>query len=584
MATSIVAADSVLAIDVGEVTTRAILFDVVDGHYRFIAGGAAPTTVNAPYNDIWEGIRDAIDHLQAVTGRVLVGSDEQLITPSRLDGSGVDKLAATFSAGKPLRVIAAGLLGDVSLQSACRLATTTYSQVVESIGLNDRRKVEERVRVIQSLNPDLILIAGGTDGGASQAVHKLIEPIGLACYFTPEARRPELLFTGNEAISGEVRNTLERTGAIHIAPNVRPTLESEHIDAAHETLADLFQRIRGRQIPGVIELDQRAEGGLLPTASATGRVVRFLSQIYGANKGVMSVDVGASSTSLAAAVSGELALGVYPQFGLGASLAELLQHCPLEDVTRWLHCDIPAAYVQDYLQNKALYPSSLPATEEDLDIEQALARQMMRLSLRQFRTLGGPVGRTVDSGMVTGLEPVLALGSVLTQAPKLAESMLMLLDGLQPTGVTTFVLDQNHLIPGLGAAAASNPILAVQVLESGALLNLGTVISPVGNARYGTPILRVRMTVAGGHEARLEVKYGSLIVLPLPVGQSAQLQLRPLQRFDVGMGGGGRGGSLRVTGGALGLIIDARGRPLQLSKDPARRREMIKRWIKLLNG
>lgn len=584
MATSIVTADSVLAIDVGAVTTRAVLFDVVDGHYRFVASGNALTTVNAPYNDIWEGIRNAIDHLQTITGRVLVGSDEQLLTPSRLDGSGVDKLAATFSAGKPLRVVVAGLLEDVSLQSASRLATTTYSQVVESLGLNDRRKVEERVRLIQSLNPDMILIAGGTDGGASQAVHRLIEPIGLACFFTPEGQRPDLLFAGNEAIQNEVRSSLETTGSIHFAPNVRPSLEGEQIDAAHKALVNLFRRIRGRQIPGVTELDQRADGGILPTATATGRVVRFLSQVYGSNKGVMSVDVGASATSLAVAVGGELALGVYPQFGLGSSLADLTRHCPLEEITRWLALEIPASYVLDYLHNKALYPASLPVTEEDLAIEQALARQMMRLSLRQLRSLGGPVGRTINSGMIVGLEPVLALGSVLTHAPRLAHAMLMLLDGLQPVGVTTFVLDQNHLTPGLGAAAVSNPILAVQVLESGALLNLGTVISPVGNARYGTPILRLRMNVDGGPETRLELKYGSLTVLPLAAGQTGQLHLRPLHRFDVGMGGSGRGGSLRVTGGALGLIIDARGRPLALSKDPGRRREMIKRWTRLLSG
>jgi hypothetical protein len=146
------------------------------------------------------------------------------------------------------------------------------------------------------------------------------------------------------------------------------------------------------------------------------------------------------------------------------------------------------------------------------------------------------------------------------------------------------VLDQNNLSPALGAAAAINPALVVQVLESRTFLSLGTVISPVSNARPGTPILRVKMTYASGDEASLDVKQGALEVLPLPLGQAARLRLQPLHRADVGMGGAGRSGSVRVTGGVLGLVIDARGRPLRLPEDAGRRRENIKKWLWTLGG
>jgi hypothetical protein len=175
-------------------------------------------------------------------------------------------------------------------------------------------------------------------------------------------------------------------------------------------------------------------------------------------------------------------------------------------------------------------------------------------------------------------EPVIATGSILTKAPNLGQSLLMLLDGLQPTGVTTIVLDQNHISPALGAAASLNPILTVQVLETSTFLNLGTVISPVGEARLGTPVLRVKVAYPDKSESTLEVKQGSLEVLQLPFGQTANIHITPLHRFDVGMGGPGRGGGLRVTGGALGIIFDARGRPLNLVDDAARRRQMINKW------
>ena len=68
-----------------------------------------------------------------------------------------------------------------------------------------------------------------------------------------------------------------------------------------------------------------------------------------------------------------------------------------------------------------------------------------------------------------------------------------------------------------------------------------------------------------GSGLAVEVKQGALDVIPLPLGQSATLIVQPLHRYDVGMGGPGRGGRLEVQGGSLGVIIDARGRPLQLA-------------------
>jgi MutL protein len=578
MTTTRVNADSLLAVDVGGITTRAMLFDDVDGRYRFLAIGSASTTANAPFNDVQEGIRMAIERLQAITGRVLVGADERLIVPSRPDGTGIDTVAATLSAGSPLKIMAIGLLEDISLESAQHLATTTYARVVESIGLNDRRVPEERIDAILRIRPDLIVAAGGTDGGASHSVIKLLEAVGLASYMLPEEQKLEVLYVGNQQVKDEIKATFGNLSNIHFAPNVRPTLEMEQLEPAQVRLADIARRVRGKQINGVVELDSLAGGGLLPTATAFGRVIRYLSKVYKSDKGVLGVDIGASATTIAVGIAGELKLGVYPYYGLGNGLTELLDHCSLGEITRWLHLEIPDSYVRQYLFNKALYPGSLPATDEDLAVEQSLARQAIRLSFEE--TISGSNGNELQfgSGVQPWFEPVVASGSVLTRAPTHAQSLLLLLDGLQPTGVTTLVLDQNHLAPALGAAAAINPILTSQVLDSSTFLNLGTVVSPVGEARPGTPILRMRMKYEGGNETSLEVKMGTVEMLHLPIGQPAQLHLQPLHRFDVGMGGAGRGGSLRVVGGALGVVIDARGRPIQLPADPAKRRETINKW------
>lgn len=578
MSTSLIDADSVLTIDIGSITTRAALFDVVDGRYRFLASGSAPSTVNAPFNDISEGIRHALDRLQGVTGRVLIGTDERLIVPSSPDGSGVDIVAATISAGPPLNVVILGLLEDISLESARRLVTTTCARIVDTISLVDRRRVEERLDAIIRLRPDLVLVTGGTEGGASQSVLKLLEAVGLAAHLLPDDHRPEILFAGNQSLRDEVKASFAKRTPLHFAANVRPALEYEQLEGAQYQLARITGYVRARQIPGVRDLDNWTGGGLLPTPMAFSRLIRFLSKVYNSNKGVLGIDIGSSATSLAAAFGGELVSRVYPQLGIGHGLKDFSEAGPLSEVTRWLHLDIPGDYVRQYIANKVLYPASVPATPEDLAIEGALARQAMRFAL--IKSAAGFPEKAMLYGpdISPWFEPIVAMGSVLTRAPNLPQAALMLLDGLQPTGVTTLVLDQNHLAPSLGVTAAINPILVVQALESNTFLTLGTVISPVGDARPGTPVLRLRMAFAGGGETSLDVKQGTLELLQLPVGQTAEIHLQPLHRTDIGMGGPGRGGRLRVVGGALGVIVDARGRPVHLPPDPIQRRELINKW------
>ncbi|MBU1661492.1 MAG: glutamate mutase L [Chloroflexi bacterium] len=578
MMTSIVAADSLLAIDIGTVTTRALLFDVVGGSYRFIAAGIAPSTAGDPFGDAGEGVRRAFNHLEEITGRMLLGSDGNLIIPSRADGSGVDTFAVTLSAGPPMKAVVVGLLEDVSVDSACRLAETTYARVVEILSLNDRRKQDARIDTILRARPDLIIMAGGVEGGASLSVRKLLEAVGLACFLLPKGQRPQVLFAGNTAMQKEVKESLEPLAELYIAPNIRPTLEVEQLAPAQTQVAQIFKKVRSKQILSIPELDAWAKGRLIPTSMAFGRIIRFLSRIYDQSKGVLGVDVGASSTTVVAAFNGKLTAGVYPHLGLGSGLDKLLQHTNLGKITRWLPVYVPDGRVRDYLYNKAAFPASLPATPDEMAIEQAIARQVMRIAIQKVSGNFPQDASGSGAGLLPWLEPVVATGSVLTHAPTPGQSLLMLLDGLQPTGVTTILLDQNDLVSALGAAADVNPLLVVQVLGSNTILNLGAVIAPVGNARPGEPILRIRVTYEDGNESNVEVKNGSIEVLPLPLGQTANLRLQPLHRFDVGMGPG-RGGRLQVIGGALGVVIDARGRPLTWHPDPGRQRSLLKKWL-----
>jgi MutL protein len=581
MMTSLIDVDSLLAIDVGSVNTRAFLFDVANGAYRFLAAGVAPTTVQGAFNNISDGVHMALEHLQEITGRTLIGNDGHLIVPTHADGTGVDALMCTLSAGPAVQTAVVGLLADVSLESIQRLAASTYSHVVEAIGLTDRRGTEAKIDAIIRAKPDLILIAGGLEGGASRSIMKLLEVIGLACFLIPVEKRPEVIYAGNQALSEKVQTKLGKLTRVKLAPNIRPTVSVEDLSPALEVVNDAVLQIRMRQIDGVKQLSDMMGGNLTLSSTAFGRMVRFLSHIYTSNKGVLGIDLGATSTTIAAGFAGKLCLNVCQPLGMGDGLSGITQH--VAEVNNWLPVMVQESYISEYFYNKQLHPGTVPATVDDLAIEQACARLVLRSALRQTSQRFHQISYSTSLGLTTPFEPILASGAILTQAPTPGQALLMLLDGLQPIGVTTLVLDQNNLLSALGAAAGINSLLPVQILESSAFLNLGTVVSPVSSARYGTLIMRVRMTTEDGSENRFDIKQGFLTVLPIPLGRKARLRLDYSHGTEIGFGNSGSS-SLNVVGGVLGTIIDARGRPLGLPEDSSRRRELIKKWLWTLGG
>jgi hypothetical protein len=575
MATSLIDAESVLAVDLGSQSTRALLFDVVDGQYSFIASGSSATTLEAPYMDIGEGVSQALLQLQKITGRLLISKEGQIILPSQASGAGVDRMVITYSAGPAVRMVIAGLLSDVSLASAQHLAGSIYGQVVEAIGMNDRRKPDAQIDAILKAHPDLVLIAGGTEGGASRSVYKLVDLVNLACRVLPQTQRPEVVFAGNQALAKRIQDNLEKWTTVTVVPNIRPSIDTEDLAPAQQVLTRTMTRLRIRHINGLEPLAAITSAPPMPAASAFGRLVRFLSRALDPSKGVLGVDLGNTSTVIAGARSGELVTNVLP-YGTGRGVAQVLQQIEFNEIFKWLPIPLEKDFVRDYLWQKSLLPDGLPQDRESLAIEQAFARAALSLAYQQF------LARYPDYDRPA--EPILVSGGMFSQAPSAGQALLMLLDSLQPVGVTTVMLDQNSLSAALGAVASFNAVLPVQILESGAFLNLGKVICPVSEARYGTPVMRVKIEYERGNDTSLEVNKGSIAVLPIQAGQAARIYLQGLNHTLIDPRTRKNSLNIKIVGGACGAVIDARDRPLVLPPDDARRRDLLKKWVMSLGG
>jgi hypothetical protein len=110
---------------------------------------------------------------------------------------------------------------------------------------------------------------------------------------------------------------------------------------------------------------------------------------------------------------------------------------------------------------------------------------------------------------------------------------------------------------------------------------LGACIAPVGKGKAGAECLTLRLE-AGEHSGALSVPCGELGVLPLPCGAEGMLHIECGRGFELGQGRG-RSASVRVKGGVVGVIADARGRPLAWPKEEERA-AAVQRWQRALQA
>ncbi|MDQ6645427.1 MAG: glutamate mutase L, partial [Chloroflexota bacterium] len=219
----------------------------------------------------------------------------------------------------------------------------------------------------------------------------------------------------------------------------------------------------------------------------------------------------------------------------------------------------------------------IPTSQRDLQISQAFAREALILTVEAVK---GDNLEWLDADLI------LATGGVLAHAPKYGQAALMLLDALQPRGVTSLVLDCTMLVAQLGAVATVAPIAAVQVNENDAVTHrLGTCVIPFGTLPENEVAVSVGIEYTGGRQVTVDVMSGSIEVIPLRSNEQALLSLFPAPTVDVGLGPGERARAAEeIDGGLVGLIIDARGRPLVLSGEGKERQKRLSQWMQAIGA
>jgi hypothetical protein len=278
------------------------------------------------------------------------------------------------------------------------------------------------------------------------------------------------------------------------------------------------------------------------------------------------------------------------------SISNVCAEATLPTILRWVHIDMQERELRNRVKNKMVRPTTIPQTLESLVFEQAVAREALRLAyvqhkefattlkgVQQQRTVGdtfnqGAGGQTIVDNMK--LDLLVASGGVLSHAPRMEQTAAMLVDAFEPEGVTTLAKDSIFMMPHLGVLAQVHPQAALEAFERDCLVYLGTCVSAKGSGKPGKPCFSYALKGDSLDESG-KLAFGELRLIRLADGATAKMSVEPARGFDVGAGPG-KPLECEVRGGTVGVILDARGRPLVLPSDAASCKKAVAGWIDAL--
>lgn len=583
----------IVATDCGSTTTKAILIEKVGDEYRQTYRGEAPTTVEAPFEDVTRGVLNAIAEIEELSKRKILDGDK-IITPCRDARTGVDIYISTSSAGGGLQMMVTGVVQNMTGESAQRAALGAGAIVIDVLASNDGRLPHEKIERIRSMRPDMILMSGGTDGGAVTHVAEMAEYIAAA---EPRPRfgvtyKLPLIYAGNTDAQPQVRRILGEKTALEVTENIRPVLERENLAPARNKIHDLFLEHVMQQAPGYKKLIEMTGAPIMPTPAAVGLIMETIARREHLN--LIGVDIGGATTDVFSVFDGVFNRTVSANLGMSYSISNVLAEAGLANIMRWVPFTIDEQTLRNRIKNKMIRPTTIPQTLDELQIEHAISREALRLALihhkslatglkgiQQERTISDVFeqqtsGRTLIDMLKLNL--IVGSGGILSHAPRRIQSMLMMVDAYEPLGCTMLSVDSIFMMPHLGVLSTINEQAATDVFVRDCMIYLGTCIAPIGQGKEGDLCADYEIVFPDGRLVKDQLAFGELRLFALEPGMKANITLRPAKSVNLGTGAGAAM-TREVMGGAVGLLLDGRGRPLQLPAEQSARVAALKTWF-----
>lgn len=527
-----------LLIDAGSAWTKASIVGRTRGRWRIVAHAAQPSA--------W----DESTLIEALVSRMGDAVDQRL----RAGVSGIVAAApriACHTPARPGRLAIAAVTSEVSGSAARRAAESAGWLVVEAVAADDGRSLPERLTALIGAEVDAWLVAGGFDNAQPE---QAIEAAAVVAAARGGGRSP-VIWAGSEALTDEVAGLFD-PGIVATVRNPRPSVEKEDLEPLRHYLE--------------VMLDRLIESGGTQNLAPIGlrRAIGEIAREEGLRVGAVDLGARYATWVLADGTGSEVIAEsrVFASGGLGAPT--LGSSASIGRLARSLPIAVDELAVADTLQNMRSRPGTVPYTDEELAVTFAAARN-----------------RLADLAEQRGAEPVDLLiggGRVIAAAPTPMHALRLLLDGMRPPGVTQLAIDAAGVLAPLGSLPDDQISEGIGILRDDLLVPLGTVIVTRGG-RTAQVAIRARLHRTGWPDPEpVEVRYGQVVVLPLPRGEVADLELELEGGAVLPAGRRVHRARVAVTGGVVGLVLDARDVPLHLPRRLDDRREVLASWRDVL--
>lgn len=513
----------ILVTDVGSTTTKALLIAREGDKFRFAGELEVPTTVEKPAEDVKIGVLESVRGLEQKTGTKLLA-----------DGKIAIPYLTTSSAGGGLQILVFGLSALETGRAAEMTAYGAGGVILRTFTIDDQIPAVDKMRLIRELHPDLILMAGGVDGGAISGVVRLAELLSLA---DPEPKfrlseRIPLVFCGNVNARGFVKRVLEDNFELYITPNIRPSMTELATEPAKRKVHELFMENVMERAPGYAELKNWVAADIMPTPAGVENILRLYGEKL--NQNILMVDMGGATTDIFSNIGGSYHRTVAANIGMSYSVSNVLAEVGIERIMRHLPEGFTETEVRDYIANKMLNPTYVPRYACERVLEQATAIEGINMAWEQHKDMNFKVSRIgrLDRRrlrkdvnkfeelfylaeeryfQLSDIDLIIGAGGVLSHAERVEEVLWMLAEGFRPSGITKLAVDRHFKSPHLGVLAKLDAEVALDLFKSECLQEIGYVVAPVG--KLSPKRLALTIKDARGSKA-YALKGGELLYLP----------------------------------------------------------------------
>ena len=346
------------------------------------------------------------------------------------------------------------------------------------------------------------------------------------------------------------------------------------------------------QAPGYNKLTKWTDCPIMPTPGAVGEIIKRIARKEDIS--VVGVDIGGATTDVFSVFDNKFNRTVSANYGMSYSICNVLADAGVDNVSRWISHEIDESDLTNRIANKMIRPTTIPQTLEELIIEQAIAREALRLSFEQHKkfavSLKGiqqerTISDTFDQKMsgetlvnMADLDMIVGSGGVLSHAPRREQACKMLIDSFLPEGITQLAVDSIFMMPQLGVLASVYEKAAIEVFNKDCLIRLGSCVSPSGVNEIGTVIMDYSFKI-NGENVSGELKYGEIILIKADFSlHKAEFSMK--NNFILN---GKEEFSGNIYGGEVGIILDGRGRPFNFELDTKSRKKLINDWSSSMN-